>query len=264
MNTPIRLTTIGLALAASGPLKAASVYINSPLAVATGPGTTGAQVKLRAALNANWDAALANGVGFGVNNSLRTNLTTTFAAGQTYQFSVENRPGQGLVYTVTPAGGAASTVAWGTFTPAVSGTVVTNLNGRAAPTVFNTISFEALATLAGSTTSVSGLVFSSPGLNVADGAWQNVTMTPATAGNAGAGTNHQVLFSDINMAAVPWTLSGTVSLTRPNGGGSAEQVRTFIQVQQTPLNILVVVPEPKSAFAVILATGFVLNRRRRK
>ena len=263
MNTATRLTIIGLSLAASQPLKAASVYINSPLATPTGAGTTAAQMKFRAGRNAAWDSAFANGVGFGATDSRQANLATSFAAGQTFQFTLENRPGQGLVYTVKHAGSPDTTVAWGTFTPPVTGTVVTSLGGLSTPTVFNSITFETRATLAGSSAAVSGLVLSSPALSVANGAWQNVTMTPTTAGNGGAGISQQTLFSDINMATVPWTLSGTVTLTRPNTGGSAESVRSLFQLRQTPVSILVAVPEPTSA-AAVLAAGLLLNRRRRK
>ncbi|HWB03078.1 MAG TPA: hypothetical protein VG796_08655 [Verrucomicrobiales bacterium] len=264
MNPVTRSLILAFALTAPGQLEAASVYINSSLVTATGTGTTQAQMKLRAGRNAQWDAALANRVGFGANNALRTDLTSNFSAGQIYQFSVENRPGEGIVYTVTPAGGAASTVAWGNFSTPVNGTVVTTLNGRTVPADFNTISFETLATLAGSTASVSGLVFSSPDLNVADGAWQNVVMTPTTPGNAGMGTSQQTLFSDINMAAVPWTLSGIASLHRPNSAGAAENIRTFVQLRQTPIAIVqAAVPEPKSSATALLAASLLLGRRRR-
>ncbi len=243
---------------------AASVYINSAQVAATGAGATRAQVKLRAGRNAAWDSALANNSGFGAANARTENLTTSFAGGQTYQFSLENRPGQGLVYTVRRAGSPDSTVAWGSFSSPITGTVVTSLGGKAPPAQYNSITFETRATLAGSTSAVSGLVFSSSALGIANGAWQNSTMTPTTTGNAGAGINRQTLFADTNMATAAWTLSGNISLTRPNAAGSANAVQALFQLRQTPVSILAPVPEPSAAALGIIAAGLLGCRRQRR
>ena len=263
MNTITLSTCLGISFLLSASAEAASVYINSSLVTAGGAGTNAAQVKIRAGRNAGWDSALGNKVNFSTANSLQQNLTSNFSAGQTYTFTLENRPGQGLIYTITPSGGATSTTAWGKFSSPVSGTVLTSLNGRTPPAAFNTITLENRATLAGSSAKVTDLVFSGPG--IADGGWANSTMTPGAAGNAGTGINRQTLYSDGNLAQSAWTMSGNVTLTRPNSTGSAEAVRTLVQLRQTPLSIAALpVPEPGTTLSGVLAAGSLLLRRRRR
>jgi hypothetical protein len=246
---------LGLCALVSGTAGAATVYINTPSLIGT-PTTAVASAKFRASPT-NWDMSLSNGGGTSAGTFIQANLNNSFnPPGRTYNFTLENRPGQGLIFRAVQGNSAPVTLAWGDFSPAVTGNVVSTIAGAPPPAAFNLLTLTAQADRPAASTTWSNLVFNSPTLDLGGGAFTSGTATSST------GTVAQTLVGDTSIAAHSWTLSGTITLLRPGGGGAGdENVRFVVTMSTAPF--LAPVPEPGSALLALAAAGAFMQRRRR-
>ncbi len=263
-RAPIRSALLGpAALLGAAPLAGAGmIFINSPNAQVSSVVATHAQAKYRLS-NTNFDQSLDRGAGTTSGNFISAGLgTNAQLSARTYEFALENRPGEGLVFTLTNQTGLASSVlSWGTFSTATGGTSVPTIGSQSAPTDFNALLIEARATRAGSSLSFSGLAFDAPGLTLADGAFVSGTVNPSVGGPGSAlGVFTQRLVSDSNLAAQAWTFRGLVSASRDSTSSGDETVKFTVGAQQV---VATFVPSAGTATSIALATGGLALRRRR-
>lgn len=245
---------LGLCALLSGTSGAATIYLNSPNLIGT-PTTAIASAKVRAS-RTNWDMSLSHGGGTSAGTFIQADLNTSFNnPGQTYSFALENRPGQGLIFRAVQGTNTPVTLAWGTFSPSVTGSVVSTIAGAPPPAAFNLLTLAAQANQSNATTSWSNLVFNSPTLDLGGGTFTSGTATAAS------GASQQSLIGDANIAAHSWTLSGTITLLRPGNSGNDENVRFVVTLSTAPF--LSPAPEPDAALLALATAGvFVLRRRR--
>lgn len=255
------LTFIAVASLLAGPATAASVFVNSPVAI-PGTGTAVAGFKLRASTT-NWDLAISNQGGTPTAaDYVAANVTNSFSGGggENMKFTLQNIPGQGFVLTTVRtqgSGRSTTSVAWGTFTPTILPTALAaSLNGLTPGAAFNTLALDAQSLFTGSSLRLKDLLFTAPGLTV------NGNFNEANLADSGVNTNGQFVVADTNLAGVAWTLSGSVTIQRPNTGGGDEQVRFTITARQGGL---ISTPVPESATAMLCAAGLAgMTMRRRR
>lgn len=245
---------ISVALSAMNSARADTIYINNLAASSTTSTATQAMYRIS---NTNWDTRLTNGL----TASTAAN-TTTFGFGNhaalngnTYDFSLQWIAGtvnvnRGFVWTVSSGTTILSRTAFGTFSPALTGTTVAasgTLNGVTPSASFNMLglSQRATGTNGGSQATLADLAFSTtrPGATQS-GAWLNGSITTPPGGPVPPGTNgtdgfiNQWMISDFDLSANDWTLTGKVTLTR--GFSAGDDNATF----QITARQVVPVPEP--------------------
>jgi hypothetical protein len=276
------------------PLPAANVLINSAYSTIHSTGGTAFNAKFRASAG-NFDQSLAVGSSTsGVNTVSRNVGTLSQISATSYQFTLEHRVGQGLVFTlVSTVAGTNSTVAFGTGffpgLPLATTTTATTLVNPATSTAigvgalpsYNSLRIEARASqaYAGAPDELltwSGMSFSSPTLTVVDGSFSSGSTSPTTPGSAsgevvggvpttaGTGFYFQRLASTAPLELHNWTLSGTVHLMR-NGTGGDETMRFIISGQQINWDSswFAAAPEPSRVVLLLAGTLAMLLRRRR-
>jgi len=238
-----------------GGASAASVFINAP-AMIGGPVTAVAGAKLRAAPS-NWDMSLDAGGGTFAGNFIQADLAASFnPPGRTYNFTLEHRAGEGLVFQTVQGANPAVTLAWGNFSSPPPSKVVATINGQPPPANFNLLNLEAVSERASSTVTFSNLLFSSPTLSIGGGAFQSGT---AHSGMPGGIT--QSFIADTSLGTHSWTLSGTITLLRPGaGGGSDDSVRFVVTAGNA--SFAGGVPEPGQALYVAAGAALLLRRKR--
>jgi hypothetical protein len=220
-------------LGCAGSAGAGMIYINSGQVQVSSINSTVAQAKYRLS-NTNFDQSLDRGTGTSAGNFISAGLgNNAQLSARTYEFALENRPGEGLVFTMTDQTGlSASTLSWGTFSTVNAGTSVATINGVAAPTAFNSLRFEASSTRAGSSLGFSGMTFTSPTLSLADGAFASATISPSSGGPGEAnGFYSQRLVGDTNLALHAWTFRGLVTASRDSTASGDETVKFTVSVQ---------------------------------
>lgn len=266
MNTSMRACTVTagalVLLAWQGSALGGMIFINSAQAQVSSVTGTVAQAKYRLS-NTNWDQSLDRGTGTSSGNFISLGLgNNAQLSTRTYEFSLENRPGQGLVFTMTDQTTLASSVlSWGVFSTATGGTSVPTIASQSVPTNFNSLWIEARSTRTGSSLSFSGLSFAGSGLTLADGSFAAAVINPSVGGPGNApGVYTQRLVSDTNLGAQAWTFRGLVSASRDSTSSSDESVKFTVGAQQV---VATFVPSAGTGAGLALAAGLLAARRRR-
>jgi hypothetical protein len=188
------------------------------------------------------------------------NVATT--SGKVFDFVLEHRAGEGIIFSLDGPGSLDRTVSWGSFTTSPGGVNRASLNGLLPPSAFNSLVLSARATQAGSSFEFDDLGFSGAGLSLVDGGFLSGTVTPSTGDPLGF--VNQRLYSSVNLADVDWTLTGRISGTKLLTGGD-ETVRFNVGFQQVTA---AVVPEPSTlamaGIGSVALAGVGLHRRRRQ
>ncbi len=248
-------------LALSGTANAGMIYINSTQAQVSSVNSTVAQAKYRLS-NTNFDQSLDRGTGTTSGNFISANLgNNAQLSTRTYEFALENRPGEGLVFTLTNQTGLASSVlSWGTFATTTGGTSTPTIKGIAPPSTFNSLLFEAKSTRAGSSLSFSGLTFTSPTLSLADGAFLAATINPSVGGSGESpGTFTQRLVGNANLASHAFTFRGLISASRDSTSSGDENLKFTAYAQKVTVAFV-----PAAGPAGLAAClGLIALRRRR-
>ncbi|WP_169977521.1 PEP-CTERM sorting domain-containing protein [Tautonia rosea] len=252
------LALLGVAI----PAQAGQIYVNSPLVTIDSVGGTVANAKYRLS-NTGFDVSLDNAPSTVTPADQVTatlgNVATT--SGKVFEFMLEHRAGEGIIFSLDGPGSLDRTVSWGTFTTTPSGSNKANLNGKLPPSAFNSLVLSARATQAGSSFAFDDLNFSGAGLSLADGSFLSGTVTPSTGDPLGF--INQRLYSNVNLADFNWTLTGTLTGTKLLTGGD-ETVRFNVGFQQVSATV---VPEPSTlamaGISSVALAGFGLHRRRR-
>lgn len=267
-------------LCVAGSTRAGLVYVNSSLAsVDTSQPMTSAGHARYLLSHGNYDQNLHNGVG-GVSNSTiasRQLGNVNALTGRAFDFVLENRAGQGLIFTLTaPAEGSRSAVnsriAWGTFGPTITGELPT-IGGVAPGAAFNVISLWARADRAGASMSFENLAFTSGDLTVADGTFYAgvasrnsadqptgmLTSTGAPVVSAFSSYT-QTLITDGDFASANWTLTGRITGVRDANSAGEAAVAFQIGLSQARVGTPTI-PEP--AMLGVLSAGVPLLMRRR-
>jgi hypothetical protein len=246
---------LGTLFATSG-LDAASVFINAPERVG-GAGVALAGVKLRASPN-DWDMSLGVGGGTSAGNFIQADLGGSFSSpNRTINFTLEHRAGEGLIFRTVEGTNPEVTLAWGSFTTPVAGSmVVPTINSNTPPQNYNLLNLQAVAERAGARVTFSNLLFASPTLDIGSGTFQSGSVQSSTPGGI-----TQSLIADGSLGDHNWTLSGTVSLQRPGQQpGSDDSVRFEVTAGLAPF--LSVVPEPGVLLFAVPMAALLLQRRR--
>lgn len=258
-----------IALCPDGKATADMVYINSSLVTLSGGSTTVGNAKYRLSNN-NFDQSIDNAqaVLLAADQVTSNWGNVSSLSGQTFNFSLEHRTGQGFILTLlNTSNSTLRTVSWGSFASSPGGTNAATLNGIAPGAAFNSLQVESRASLSGSSMSFSNLNFT--GLSVADGVFSSGTTTPTTGSPLGFDT--QRLVADVNLASFNWTLTGSFQGTKLSTG-SDEGVRFLVRFQQvtptfSPLVDLTATPEPSSLIltscVAAIVAGVTLSRRKR-
>lgn len=272
----------------------AGVWIDSSQVTLSTTGATVINARLRASAGGA-DQLMADGGGSVATSgaTLSHNFGNVGAvSARTYGFTLEHRLGQGMIFTLVDDQSTPRTWVLGYGSgfspalPAASGTVAVGSQatlGGVEPSAlpaFNSLRFEVQASVSqpaapAEVASVSGMYFASPTMSVRDGAFDAMTMTPTTPGQASGevvggvpivastGFGFQRLVADEPLTAHDWTVGGTVHLQR-SGGGDGETVRFLISGQQVTASFPPSgpIPEPEVAVLLGMAAGVMIRRRR--
>ena len=257
------------------PVSAITIAINDPNTTLNSLDSTVFQTKYRLSAG-NFDFSLSPYAGTGATGSTWVSANAgnvVQLSEQWWAFSLTNVPGSSLTFSLTPILGnprPAQTLIWG-----VGGTPTLNVPPDGTPygpqdRAYNALRIQARASSANSSAQVTDLSFSAAGMTLTPGsAFFDMTVTPSTSAAPiptypadGLGFLSQWLVADGNLAAVNWTLSGRVVLTR-TGGGDGEAVRFTIDGLPVSANFPMVVPEPSSWILMAAAAGALLWRKRR-
>lgn len=200
-------------------------------------------------------------------------------------FMLENRAGQGLIFTLSaPASGGlaafSSTLSWGTFTPAVAGSVST-IGGMSFGGAFNTISITGQATRVSTSLEFTNLAFTAPDLTLADGSLYNGISSTSAAGTATGSLYSpapqtaspfnsltQLILADTDLSRVNWTFSGTITGVRDATSAGAAAVAFQVTLSNSDAIFPVtgeatIVPEPTVAALLPMSAALLLRRHRR-
>ncbi len=235
---------------------AATVYVNSP-AVVAGPAVPVAVARLRASPE-NWDMSLSEGGGNNQQNLIQAELASAFnPPGRTFDFVLENRPGEGLLFRAATGANPPVILAWGNFSPGIPhAKLVSMSHSPPAPNNYNLLNLQAQADRPSSSVTFANLLFSSPTLDIQGGALQSGTVN---SGDSAGST--QYLIADTNIGAHAWTLSGSITLRRPGqGGGDSDFVGFVITAGLSPITSGV--PEPRTGLFLFPALTFLALRIR--
>jgi hypothetical protein len=243
--------------------QAGQIYVNSPLVTIDSVGGTVANAKYRLS-NTGFDVSIDNAPSTVTPADQVTatlgNVATT--SGKVFDFVLEHRAGEGIIFSLDGPGSLDRTVSWGSFTTSPGGSNRASLNGLLPPSAFNSLVLSARATQAGSSFEFDDLGFSGAGLSLVDGGFLSGTVTPSTGDPLGF--VNQRLYSSVNLADVDWTLTGRISGTKLLTGGD-ETVRFNVGFQQVTA---AVVPEPSTlamaGIGSVALAGVGLHRRRRQ
>lgn len=267
-------------LCAGGVARAGLVYVNSPLASVdtTQPVTSVGHARYLLS-HGNYDQNIHNGVG-GVSNSTiasRQLGNVNALTGRAFDFVLENRAGQGLIFTLTaPAegsrGAVSSMIAWGTFSPTITGELPT-IGGVAPGAAFNVISLWARADRAGASMSFENLAFSSGDLAVAHGTFHagvasrnganeatGVLTSPGAPVVSAFSSYTQTLMTDGDFATANWTLTGRITGVRDANSAGEAAVAFQIGLSQARVGTPTI-PEPAVVGALAGAVPVLMRRR---
>lgn len=263
-----------LALLAAVPCFGIPIAINDPNTTINSTGSTVLQTKYRMSAG-NFDFSLSPRSGTGASGSTFVSANSgnvVQLSTKWWAFSLTNVPGSSLTFTASPILGndrPGQTLIWG-----IGGTPTLNVGGvpyGPQEREYNALRIQARATAAGSLAQVFNLNFSSPGMTLTPGsAFYDMSVDPSTSVSPiptypadATGFLSQWVVASGNLAAVSWTLSGQVALTR-TGGGDGEAVRLTIDGLPVSADFPAgAVPEPGTGW--LLATAAValfLSRRR--
>jgi hypothetical protein len=284
-----------LLAAAIGSAAAATVSFNAASDPIDSVDVSAFNAKIRVS-NSNWDQSL--GIGGGTSSSsnfISANLgTTSQISTRTYDFSIENRVGQGIIFTVsdTQSTPTIRVLAFGSgFSPAISpptsGTF--NFQSQTSSTLggvtysgmsdFNSLLIQARASEINTLTpneevTIQSISFNSATLNQ-EGSLNTGTVTSTTPGNGSGviiGGNpvtpatsfwQQRVTADTNLQDHNWTLNGRLQLRRGGTGGSDESISFIVTGQNVTLSPTVI-PEPSRALLLFFGGLALLVQRRRK
>lgn len=230
------------------------------------PNSRVAQARFRVS-QTNFDQALYNGGSEGVGaNYMSQNIgNAATLSGEEFGFSLEHRTGQGFIFTLTNPTftGNPFNLAWGTFSPALSGVDQESqaLNGVRPGAAFDALRIEARAGSANTALQFGDLAFSGAGL-VSSGSFAGSTLTPATNGSGDlAGFWTQWVVGDSNLALFNWTLTGLIRSTTPSPIGDGETLRFRVEALD-----VAAVPLPAAGWLLLsgLAGVFALGREARR
>jgi hypothetical protein len=266
------MTIASLAVVAlAGSALGGQVWLNSSkIQGITETGSVG-QAKFRLS-QTNFDMTIDRGQGTNVGQFIAANLGTNGQLNNVaFNFVLQHIAGEGLVFSMTNTNTTAtSKLSWGSFTTPPGGTTTVMLGGErvagpanpnAARRSFNALRLDAQANRTnppGSQMKFQNLVFN--GLPVADGALNNGMVTTPSGGPASANIVQWVV-SDTNLAAVNWTLTGTLTGYRDTAVGGDEQVKFTIGEKQIDFTII---PLPAGVALSLAGLGVVGLRRQRK
>ncbi|MEI6485337.1 MAG: PEPxxWA-CTERM sorting domain-containing protein [Sphingomonadales bacterium] len=278
------------------------IYINDPTIPVTAINTLVMGAKYRIS-SVNFDQSLDSGGGTqnvpGGPNFISANLGNVAQLNNvTYRFALTNTPGQGIVFALTNPKNVTTSLAWGSFTPALSPVpTVASATLRAATATgqtpgsalspgqlrMNALHIEITSRLRNAqnyqplvTLSDLSFVASNPADVALFGTLQSgMSATPATLlsnstfPEAGSGFASQWLLAAGDFWSFGWSLSGKVNATLGNSfaagqaGDFGEQVKLTISGKQ--VDFIDPVPEPAS-WSLLLAgfgsMGAMLRRRR--
>lgn len=258
----------------------AMIYINSDQV--TVGASTGSAGQFRYVMqHANYDQNIFNGVGTLNSGNILTadHGKVSELTGRTFSFTIENRPGEGLLFTLSaPATDGMSaierTLAWGSFADGTKSS--SDIGGVKPGAPFNAITLTAAANRSGASMTFEKFSFSSPegDVSIADGEFTSSTAAFPTGGKY-TGHASQQLAATSDLSLVPWTLTGAVTGIRDaNASGSSA---VWFNVSLLNAEVVVteadkgggggggtggVVPEP-TALAVLMPAAALLSRRRR-
>ncbi len=237
---------------------AANVYINSPLVTSASVINSAAEAKYRMS-HTNFDMTLANqNGGSGVANRLQTGLgNASFLNNRVYNFTLEHVTGttnvnRGFIFTMSD-GTTTTKQSWGSFSTTPTGQTASSLNSLVPNSFFNSLQLQIQAdrkTGSGSQMKVTDLTFSGSGLTIADGSFNDTTVTSTSSTAAPTVVQRLVASNTTDLSAFNWSLSGKVSGFRDASAGGDEAVKFVIYAQNVNASI---VPEP--SFYLSLAVG---------
>ncbi len=248
MKMGIVAATVAVAGLASSAM-AGSVWINSSAVQNyTETGSVG-QAKYRLS-QGNFDMTIDRGQGTNTGQFIQANLgNNSQLSNVAFEFTLQHIAGEGLVFTMkNTSTNTETTLSWGTFTTTPAGTTAVLLGGEEAPgpsnpdsdrQSFNVLRLDAQANRTnnqGSGMSFSDMVFTS-GLSVADGALNDGSIVTPGGGPAAPNVVQNIV-SDMNLAAMDWTLTGTLSGYRDSNAGGDESVKFTIGLKQADFTII--------------------------
>jgi histidinol-phosphatase (PHP family) len=297
MTTSCQSTILGFAslfLASLSSVNAATVSFNSASDPIDSVDVSSFNAKIRVS-NTNFDQSL--GIGGGTNSSrsfIGTNLgNTSQINARTYDFSIENRVGQGIIFTVsdTQTTPTIRVLRFGSgFDPGITPPTSSPLNYLRITTNslggvtysglsdFNSLLIQARANEVSSLTpdeqvTIQSISFTSATLTQ-EGSLDTGTVLSNTPGNGSGvtiggnpvtpatGIWQQRVSADTNLKDHNWQLSGRLQLRRPAISGSDENI-SFIVTGQNVTFVPSPIPEPSRALLILLGgLGLVLQRRR--
>jgi hypothetical protein len=283
-----------LLLAGTAPLAATTVFINRPYERITDIDTLVVGAKYRMS-NTNFDMSLDAGGG---TQNVFPNQPNFISAGLgnnsqlnnvTYAFGLRNIAGQGIVFTMINPGNVVRSLAWGSFSPALSPVpavsvaqqLATAATGQTPGTLLaagqlpmNTLHLEVTSLPRSGqnyspVVTLSDIAFAATGVSRRGDMIASQVVTPATNldnpifPEVGPGWASQWLLTDGNFWDFNWTISGNVNLAYTGTPGNVDEfVRFGISGKQVQFTTSV--PEPQSWAMLIAGFGLVGAAMRRR
>jgi hypothetical protein len=298
MRTAFALVALA-GLVALQPARAATVFINEPGVTVTSIGNLVMGAKYRVSPT-NFDLSLDSGGGTqnvpGGANFISTNLGNLAALNNvSFDFTLRNIVGQGMVFSVTSPANVTRSLAWGSFAPALSPAPTASAaqlraasaTGQVAGTLLspgqlamNALHLEVSSRRRPLTApnnydpevSVSNLAFTASGATLRGSMIAAQTVTPATSlvnpnfPEVGSGFASQWLVTTGNFWDFGWTLSGKVNAKVNNITGNIGQIDEWVKfgVSGKQVAFAANVPEPQSWAMMITGFGLVGAAMRRR
>ncbi|OSZ72389.1 hypothetical protein CAP39_03330 [Sphingomonas sp. IBVSS1] len=286
-------------LAAVQPARAATVFINDPGVTVTSISNLVMGAKYRVSPT-NFDLSLDSGGGTqnvpGGANFISTNLGNLAALNNvSFDFTLRNIVGQGMIFSVTSPANVTSTLAWGSFAPALSPAATASAAQlRAASATGETpgtllspgqLAMNALHLEVSSrvrplaapnnyapVVSLSNLAFSATGAAVRGSVITAQTVTPATNltnpnfPEVGSGFASQWLVTTGDFWDFGWVLSGRINAQVNSITGNIGQIDEWVKFGVSGKQVAFTggVPEPQSWAMMIAGFGLVGAAMRRR
>jgi hypothetical protein len=284
MSNPLASSVVvasGLCLALGSHAQASIAEINPAYAVTTaGPSAGLARFRVS---HTNWDQGLVRGTT--PSNSMPTNNVVGFgssvpnSAGREYQMTVQNIPGEGLIYRLddlTTSLADDFVVSWGTFSVSPGGSNRATIDGGTPfDTYYNTIHVFARAQNRASSGAPAqdnrvawrDITFTSP-LSATgsffDGEIDAIPVPNTDTSNDLANIAvEQWVVTTTDLRTIPWTVSAKVTLDSDQLIGGVQDPPGSGEGLQFEIGLKNAVPTPGSASALVFVAVAVAGRRRR-
>jgi hypothetical protein len=275
------------------------VAINRPGVEVTSIGNLVMGAKYRVSPT-NFDLSLDSGGGTmgtaGGNNFIQAGVGNLAALNNvTFNFSLRNIVGQGMVFSLTSPANVTRSLAWGTFAPALSPVPTASAaelpaapaTGQPAGTLLspgelpmNALHLEVSSRVRtlnpgnsyAPVVTLSDLAFTAPGTGLRGSMITSQTVTPATSltnpnfPEVGAGYASQWLLTNGDFWDFDWTLSGKVNAQVNNIVGNIGQIDEHVKFGVSGKQVVLAgsVPEPQSWAMMIAGFGLVGAAMRRR